>query len=132
MRDKNFYMKLAKMYADKSKDDKLKVGCAIITKEGIVYPGYNGDEIGGSNLRDSMKSGQSGFVHAEANAILKFNPAIHKDCAIFISHSPCVVCARMIINTQAINKVYYELVFRDTNGLDVLSKNGIITEQVAG
>ena len=71
---KKFYMELAKLYASRSKDPKHKVGCVIVTREGILYPGYNGDEKNGSNTRDSLKVGGSGFVHAEANALMKFNP----------------------------------------------------------
>jgi len=120
-----FYISIAKQYAAESKDPRLKVGCIIVTTEGIIYPGYNGDEIGGSNKPDSLEPGASGFVHAEANAILKFNPTIHKNSVIYSSHSPCRVCARMIINTRAISKMYYDELYRDDAGVNVLRAAGI-------
>ena len=120
-----FYIEIAKKYAGKSYDPRLKVGCVIATREGILYPGYNGDEIGGKNEPDSLEPGKSNFVHAEANAILKFNPTIHKNSKLYLTHSPCVICSRMIINTQAISHVFYETDYRDISGLDILRARGI-------
>lgn len=125
-----FYMLIAEQYACLSKDKKTKVGALIVTQEGILYPGYNGTEIGGSNERDSLENGQSGFVHAEANAILKFNPTIHKDSHMYLTFNPCVVCARMIVNTQAISRVFYRNEYRETKGLDILKNSGIYIKQV--
>ena len=68
-----FYMSIAKQFSQRSKDPRLKVGCVIVTTQGIIYPGYNGDEIGGTNKQDSAKPGMSGFVHAEANALIKYD-----------------------------------------------------------
>ena len=127
----NFYLDIAEKYAEKSKDPKYKVGCVIVTPEGILYPGYNGDEIGGDNVRDSMETGQSGFVHAEANAILKFNPTIHKCSIMYLTFNPCVVCARMIVNTQAIMAVYYRKEYpADLRGVEILNKRGILCQRI--
>lgn len=119
------YMDIAHRYAEHSKDPRLKVGCVIATVEGILYPGYNGDEIGGSNQPDSLEPGQSGFIHAEANALLKFNPTIHKNSVMYLTDSPCLVCARMIVNSRSITEVYYDTEYRDTRGIDVLRKSNI-------
>lgn len=130
MSDNRFYIDLAEKYAGLSKDPRLKVGCIIATEEGILYPGYNGDEIGGDNKPDSLDPGNSGFIHAESNAILKFNPTIHKGSKMYITSSPCVVCSRMIVNTRAIKEVYYKDQYRDTRGIDILLKSGIKCEQI--
>ena len=125
------YMRIARDFAGESKDPKFKVGALIVTQEGILYPGYNGDEIGGTNQRDSMDTGQSGFVHAEANAILKFNPTIHKRCTMYLTYNPCIVCARMIVNTQAIDGVIYDKEYSaDTKGIDILKRAGIVCEKL--
>ena len=120
-----FYMNMAKEFANMSQDPRLKVGAVIVTQEGILYPGFNGWERGGQNEPDSLEPGQSGTVHAEQNAILKFNPTIHKDSKMYLTDSPCVVCARMIVNTQAISEVYYQREYRITKGLDILRNSGI-------
>ena len=127
----NLYMSIANSFAGLSKDPKFKVGSLIVTPEGILYPGYNGDEIGGSNQRDSLDTGQSGFVHAEANAILKFNPTIHRNCKMYITFKPCTVCARMIVNTQAIYEVWYDQEYSaDMKGVEILQARGIRCEKL--
>lgn len=125
-----FYIGIARRFSTCSKDPRLKVGCVIVTPEGILYPGYNGDEIGGSNEHDSPEPGKSGFVHAEANAILKFNPTIHKGSKMYLTHNPCPVCSRMIVNTQAIRQVYYAEEYRIGEGINILERSGIYCEKV--
>ena len=125
------YMSIANSFAGQSKDPKFKVGALIVTPEGILYPGYNGDEIGGNNVRDSLETGQSGFVHAEANAILKFNPTIHKGSKMYLTYNPCSVCARMIVNTQAIYEVWYDKEYSaDMKGVEILKARGICCERI--
>jgi len=125
------YMRIANEFANESKDPKFKVGSLIVTPEGILYPGYNGDEIGGTNERDSLEHNCSGFIHAEANSISKFNPTIHKGSKIYITYNPCIVCARMIVNTQAITEVWYEKEYKeDMRGIEILKKRGIRCEKV--
>lgn len=126
----NFYLKMAKEFSTMSSDPRLKVGAVIVTEDNILYPGYNGDEIGGNNEPDSLEPGKSGFVHAEANAIAKFNPTIHKNSIMYLTHNPCSVCARLIINTRAIKAVYFAAEYRDNAGVDILRKRGIICEKV--
>lgn len=121
----HMYAEIAQKYSEQSHDPRLKVGCVIVTQEGILYPGYNGDEIGGSNIPDSLAPGESGFVHAEANAILKFNPTIHKGSKMYLTHCPCPVCARMIVNTRSISEVYYCQVYRSSDGIGILTRANI-------
>jgi len=125
-----FYIEIARAFSRRSKDPRLKVGCVIVTPEGILYPGYNGDEIGGQNKHDSKEPGCSGFVHSEANAILKFNPTIHKGSIMYLTHNPCPVCARMIVNTQAIKAVYYAEQYRVGEGVNILTRSGICCAKV--
>lgn len=130
----NFYMDIAKQYATRSKDPKFKVGALIVTHDGILYPGYNGDEIGGSNERDSMEHGCSGFIHGEAAALNIYNPTIHKDSVLYVTVAPCVVCARSIINTRgSISEVYYDQEYSaDMRGVEILKARGIKCEQLKG
>lgn len=124
------YIDMAKKFAEMSRDPRLHVGAVIVTTEGILYPGFNGWEKGGTNEPDSLEPGQSGTVHAEANAILKFNPTIHKNSEMYLTHNPCIVCARMIVNTQAISKVFYAEEYRDLRGIEILKKCGIEVEKI--
>lgn len=125
-----FYLELAWKFSERSKDKKTKVGCIIVTRDGVIYPGYNGDEIGGSNDRDSLEDGGSGFIHAEENAIIKFDPSLHKLSRMYLTHNPCLMCAKRIVNTRAISEVYFSEYFRERDGIELLRDRGIICEQV--
>lgn len=126
-----FYINMAKEFSNMSQDPRLHVGAVIVTPEGILYPGYNGWEKGGTNEPDSLEPGQSGTVHAEANAILKFNPTIHKGSKMYLTHNPCIVCARMIVNTQAITQVWYSEEYRDLRGVNILKERGILCARIS-
>lgn len=121
---------MAEGFSAFSFDSRRKVGCVIVTEEGILYPGYNGDECGGSNKPDSLEPGHSNFIHAEANALIKFNPTIHKSCYMFVTSSPCPVCARMIVNCKSIKEVLYKELYRDSSGIDILLRAGISVNQL--
>jgi dCMP deaminase len=120
------WIQLAHQIADRSYDSKLKVGAVIVTvdNESVLSIGYNGDEKGGLNKRDSIEPGGSGFLHAEMNAIAKCNYADLRPRKIYLTHSPCKICARLIINTK-IEKVLYDHEFREIDGLELLKKRGI-------
>ncbi len=129
--DVKLYLSFAKRISEESKDPRLKVGCIIATKSGILYPGYNGDERGGNNKPKSLEPGQSGFIHAEENSLLKFNPTIHPGSTMYLTHNPCEMCAKKIINTldgagnNAIVQIYYLEDYREKDGVDLLRSRGI-------
>jgi len=117
--------------ADKSHDPRTKVGSVIVTEDNtcVLGLGYNGAEKGGKNKPDSLEPGKSGFVHAEANALLKFNFGDYRDKKMYVTCSPCVVCARMIVNAD-IRTVIYRHEYRDKAGLEILENSGINLIQV--
>jgi len=125
------YLRIAAEFAKESKDPKYKIGAVIVTPFGVLYPGYNGDEIGGTNKRDSMDTGKSGFIHAEENCIIKFDPTINKGSKLYVTYNPCKMCARRIINTKAISEVYYENEYlEDLEGINILKRSGIKCERI--
>jgi len=65
-------------------------------------------------------------IHAEANAISKLAKSSEsgEGSSIFITHAPCVDCAKLIYGA-GINHVYYRNSYRDTSGLEFLTKCGI-------
>jgi len=125
------WMLLTKSIADRSYDKKTKVGCVIVTEDNtsVLAVGYNGDERGGENKRDTMVTGESGFIHAEANALLKMNFTDPKKKKMYLTDSPCTICARMIINAD-ISEVVYSDEFRDLKGVELLEKRGIIVRKI--
>lgn len=124
----DLWMEMAKMIATRSNDPTLKVGAVIVTQdnESVLAIGYNGDEKGGSNKRDSDAKGESGFIHAEINAMVKMNYNDHRPRKIYLTHSPCSVCARAIVNAN-IQTVIYDTEYRKSDGLKILENSGIET-----
>ena len=70
-------------------------------------------------------------LHAESNAIAKLAKSSNsgKDADIFITHSPCIECAKLIFQS-GIKKVFYGENYRDDQGIEFLKKSGVEVEQV--
>ena len=120
------WMALAHAVAAHSKDPKVKVGCVIVTadNEAVLSIGYNGDERGGDNLRTSMDTGGSGFIHAETNALIKMPYTDNRPRKAYLTHAPCVMCAKQLVNAR-IDNVYYGADHYDDDARDILARQGI-------
>jgi dCMP deaminase len=113
----------------RSYDPKHKVGAVIVTDDNtqVLAIGYNGDQKGGPNKRDSLEVGKSGFIHAELNALIKCDYNFPKNKKLYVTLSPCISCAKAIINA-GIKKVIYTTKYTD-DGIDLLKQHGIIATQ---
>jgi len=122
----NIWMILSQMVGQRSHHPVHKVGCVIVTEDNtqVLSIGYNGNYKGGANEVDSMIPGCSGLIHAEINALLKMDYNNPKGKIMYITLSPCVMCAKAIINA-GISKVYYLDEYRDRSGVDLLLSAGV-------
>ena len=123
----NVFMKLADFLARRSTCSRLKVG-AVVTSEHCdkVYGiGYNGNYAGGENKCDSDEPGNCGCLHAEENALLKVSEDRNKPKIMFLTHAPCKMCAKRIINKGGFIRVYYRKDYRSEEGIELLANNGI-------
>jgi dCMP deaminase len=68
-------------------------------------------------------------LHAELNALLQAETNTH-GATLYTLYSPCRQCAKSIISAKIAKVVYYEIYHRDTEGLDLLSRSGIIIEKI--
>lgn len=116
----------------RSSDTKLKVGAVIVSDDNtqVLSIGYNGDHKGGKNKRDSEDYGKSGFIHAEVNALIKLDFNNPKRKIMYITHSPCQVCAKCIINANIDEVVYLNLYKNDTKGIELLKESNIIVRHL--
>ena len=112
--------------AQRSADAKHKVGAVIVNEENtqVLSIGYNGDHKGGPNKRDSMHVGGSGFIHAEINALIKCDYNYPKKKKMYLTLSPCKMCAKAIVNA-GISEVIYLEEYKESNGLDILKASDI-------
>jgi len=86
--------------------------------------GYNGNYKGGPHEPESLDAGQSGFIHSEANALIKCDFNFGKKKHMYLTHSPCRACAKLIVNAE-IARVVYDVPYRDMSGLEILTSVGI-------
>jgi dCMP deaminase len=96
----------------------------------LLSLGYNGDHAGGPNCRESDMPGDSGFIHAEVNALIKLDFNSPKRKKMYVSLSPCKMCAKAIINAR-IDEVVYIDKYRDLSGVELLQNAGIKVRQLS-
>lgn len=130
------HMKAAHIYAELSSARRLKVGALIVKDDRIISIGYNGQPSGWDNnceleLEDGSLKTKPTVLHAEMNAISKLAKSSESGdgSSIFITHAPCMDCAKMIYQS-GITTVYYATDYRDTAGKDFLKQCGIRVEQL--
>ena len=121
------WLDFAETISLRSVDPKHKVGAVIVNDQNtqVLSIGYNGDHKGGPNKRKSNETGNSGFIHAEINALIKMdynNPCKKK---MYLTLSPCEVCAKAIVNA-GISEVYYKELYDSCgDALNILKESGI-------
>ena len=121
----DIWMTLAESLAQRSGDPKHKVGVCIVdgNNQAVLSIGYNGDHKGGSNKRLSLEHGKSGFIHAEANALIKLDFNDPRRQVMYTTLSPCYACAQMIINAGIDEVIFLEHYCKE--GTDLLEDCGI-------
>ncbi len=139
-----YFMQMAHLAATRSTCLRRFVGAALVRDNQLIATGYNGSPKGiphcaeSGCLREQMNvpSGQKHElcrgVHAEQNAIIQaaINGSSTRGAALYCTHQPCSICAKMIINAEI--KIVYvsetypdplaELLFREA-GIELLQLN---------
>ena len=126
------WMSTAKILSKRSYDPRNQVGTIVVSKDNtqVLAVGYNGNHSGGPNEVESLEPGHSGFIHAEINALLKLDYNNPKSKIMYLTLSPCRMCAKAIINS-CIEEVVYDKAYRDTSGLEILKSSGVAVRKYA-
>ena len=121
-------MEVAHVIAQRSYDKRYKVGAVVVSDDNtqLLSLGYNGNYAGGPNVAESDEPGQSGFLHAEINALLKLDYNNPKRKKMYLTLSPCQMCAKAIVNA-GIDEVVYHEEYRDLTGVKILQDSGVVT-----
>lgn len=119
------YMRMAEELSKRSTCARNRVGSVIANSDltQVLGIGYNGNAKGLPNRCDGTEPGRCGCIHSEANALIKAGANVAGK-VMFVSHSPCVMCAKMIVNSN-VAKVYYRTAYRDPAGVAVLEQGGV-------
>lgn len=136
-----YFMEVAELAAKRSTCLRRNVGAVIVLDKRIIATGYNGAPRGimhceerGGCLREKMgiPSGERHelcmALHAEQNAIIQsasMGQGI-EGSTIYVTHQPCVICAKMIINA-GIKRIVVREGYPDQLSVDILAEAGIRT-----
>lgn len=125
------YMQFAETIARRSTCKRLAVGTVITTTDyrKVLAVGYNGNASGLSNSCDREEPGNCGCLHSEENAVINCDAPRHTGKYVFVTHLPCVACAKRLINMGNVRKVIYKNDYRKTCSLDLLESVGIEIKQ---
>ena len=126
------YIEMAGVWARNSYGKRRQVGALIVKEKMIISDGYNGTPSGFENICEDESGVTKPYVlHAEANAITKVAKSGNssKGATLYVTASPCVECAKLIIQS-GITRVVYRDAYRITDGIDLLKRAGIEVEQV--
>jgi dCMP deaminase len=121
------YMDVAKRFAQLSSATRLQVGAIVVKDDRIVSIGYNGMPTGWDNCcEDENNKSKPEVLHAETNAIAKLARSGESGlgATLFVTHAPCIDCAKLIYQS-GITTVYYAEEYRSTQGLLFLNKSDI-------
>lgn len=133
-------MRTAFNYAAESSARRLKVGAIVVKDDSVISIGYNGMPAGWDNNCEDETIDERWYVtlktkpevlHAEMNAIGKLagSDRSGRDADMFITHAPCIECAKLI-HAARIKRVFYSETYRSTAGVDFLKKCGVEVTQV--
>ena len=135
------FMDTAERFAQLSSARRLHVGAVVVKDDRIISIGYNGMPAGWDNncefefthpqTKVTELVTRKEALHAETNAIAKLAKSTESGmgATMFITHAPCLDCAKLIYQS-GIGSVLYRNAYRDTSGVTFLEKSGIQVEQI--
>ena len=117
-----YFLTITRQVAERSTCVRAKVGAVIVRDKNILATGYNGAPAGLPHCLDvgclvytsrtpsgELEENCFRTIHAEINAIAQAakNGASIRDADIYITHTPCIHCVKVLINT-GIKRIFYE------------------------
>lgn len=121
------YLRMAAIWAENSYCKRRKVGALIVKDKMIISDGYNGTPSGFENVCEDENNVTKPYVlHAEANAITKVAASSNSSsgATIYVTSSPCIECAKLIIQS-GIKRVVYSEKYRMEDGCLLLRRAGV-------
>jgi dCMP deaminase len=133
-----YFMEIARLVARRSTCLRRQVGAVVVKEKNILATGYNGtpsgithcSEVGCLRQKLGVPSGERHELcrglHAEQNAIIQ--AAKHgtniAESTLYTTHSPCIICSKMIINA-GIRRIVYLEGYPDALATEMLGESGI-------
>ena len=126
------YLGLAASLAMRSTCSRLNVGTVITTTDfrKVLAVGYNGNASGLPNGCDRSEPGNCGCLHSEENAVINCDSPRTVEKFVFVTHLPCGLCAKRLINLGHVVKVFYRHGYRNDESKEIFRQVGIVMEQL--
>jgi dCMP deaminase len=132
------YLEMAECWSKLSKAERKKVGCLIVKDGTIIADGFNGTPIGFDNTCEYVDSTvwaeartvtKPEVLHAESNAITKLAKSTQSSLGstVYVTISPCVECAKLIIQA-GVTRVVYKDLYRNDDGIRLLNKANVVVD----
>ena len=126
------YLRMAAIWAENSYCKRRQVGALLVKDKMIISDGFNGTPAGFENVCEDETNHTKPYVlHAEANAITKVAASSNssRGATIYVTSSPCIECAKLIIQS-GIQRVVYSEDYRLADGVELLRRAGISVEYI--
>lgn len=148
------YLNMAEIWSSLSKAKRKKVGCLIVKDGSIISDGYNGTPSGFDNSCEDLLPAVGGrimideegdmvegtfelktkpeVIHAESNAVTKLAKSTQSstNSTMYITISPCVDCAKLIIQAGIKRVVFNNVYKNDLAGIKLLKKAKIEIDKI--
>lgn len=120
------YLRMARIWAESSYCQRRQVGALVVKDNRIISDGYNGTPSGFENVCEENNVTKPYVLHAEANAITKLARSHNSSdgATMYITASPCIECAKLIIQS-GVKRVIYGEKYRLDEGINLLERAGI-------
>lgn len=121
------YLRMARIWAENSYCQRRQVGALVVKNKMIISDGYNGTPSGFENICEDDNGLTKPYVlHAEANAITKLARSNNNSdgATLYVTASPCIECAKLIIQA-GIKRVVYGEKYRLEDGINLLKRANI-------
>ncbi len=121
------YLRMARIWSENSYCQRRKVGALVVKDKMIISDGYNGTPSGFENVCEDQNGITKPYVlHAEANAITKLARSSNNSdgSTLYVTSSPCIECAKLIIQA-GIKRVVYSEKYRIQDGIELLQRADI-------
>lgn len=140
----HYFMDIAHVVASRSNCSRRHVAAVVVRDRQIISTGYNGTPRGIKNCSDGgcprcnsdvpsgEGLGQCLCSHAEENAIVQaaYNGIMLKGATLYTTFSPCLLCAKMIINAGIVEVVYHQHYTIDDVSMGLLHEAGVKVRSV--
>ena len=123
------YLRMARIWAENSYCKRRQVGALVVKDKMIISDGYNGTPSGFENICEENDITKPYVLHAEANAITKLARSSNNSdgSTLYVTASPCIECAKLIIQA-GIKRVVYAEEYRLNDGIQLMERAGIKVE----